>query len=158
MSQETVTKIERNSVGQLVVHIASGEEPVVDAKIVRCFPWSLPGAYISILDAEGKEIALLESLENLDPKSRALVDEELRDKVFNPRIQRVLEHKNEFGVISITAETDRGTATFQLRSRDDVHLLSSSRAIFRDADGNTYELVDYEALDPVSQRHLMDYF
>ena len=90
--------------------------------------------------------------------SRQLVEQELREKAFSPRIQAVLDYKDEFGVVSISARTDRGDVTFQIRSRDDIRLLSPTRALFRDADGNTYELPDLAALDPASRRYLEEYF
>jgi hypothetical protein len=153
-----VERIERDAAGQLVVHVAGRDEPLVDAKVARCFPWSLPERYVSLLDKEGKEIALFETLDGLDGDSRRIVEEELTDKVFNPVIRRILDHKHEFGVTSIEAETDRGVVTFQVRSRDDVRTLSPTRALFRDADGNVYELPDLTKLDPASRKHLDHYF
>ena len=58
----------------------------------------------------------------------------------------------------ITAETDRGKVTFQIRSRDDVRMLSGTRALFKDVDGNTYEIPDLTALDRTSQHYLSQYF
>ncbi|MFW5841465.1 MAG: DUF1854 domain-containing protein, partial [Planctomycetota bacterium] len=65
---------------------------------------------------------------------------------------------HEFGVSNIKARTDRGVVNFQVKSRDDVRLLSASRALFRDADGNIYELPDLNQLDSQSRRHLANYF
>jgi hypothetical protein len=154
----TLKKVVRNRAGQLEAYVDGRDGPVVDVRVARCFPWSLPGSYVSIRDKEGKELVLLKTLEELDPSSREIVQEELRGKVFNPKIRRIKSHKSEFDVISITAETDRGEVTFQIRSRDDVRLLSDRRALFRDADGDTYELADLHELDPVSRRRLREYF
>ena len=41
-------------------------------------------------DKDGKELVLLRDLDGLEPQSRELIRRELRDKVFSPRIQRVL--------------------------------------------------------------------
>ena len=153
-----IERIERDEAGELIVHLAGRDEPVTDARAARCFPWSLPEAYVSIRTKEGKEIALLESLDELDDDSREVLEAELCGKVFNPKISRVLAAKNEFGVTSITAETDRGEVTFQIRSREDVRLLTPVRAIFRDVDGNNYELADVRQLDAASQKHLSEYF
>jgi hypothetical protein len=151
-------KILRNATGQLVVHLPSRLEPVTDARVARCFPWSLPDAYISILDKDNKELILLKSLDDLEGQNREIIRRELREKVFNPQIRRFVKYKNEFGVVSITAETDRGEVTFQVRSRDDIRLLSEKRALFRDADGNTYELAELDALDASSRKWVEDYF
>ena len=153
-----IQNVERNPAGQIVVKLTGRDEPIVDAKIVRCFPWSMPEEYVSIRDSDGKEIAMLKTPDSLDPESQKIVEEELIDKVFNPRIEKVLDFKHEFGVTSITAQTDRGKVIFQIRNRDDVRVLSATRAIFRDVDGNTYELTDRSALDPTSEKYLQRYF
>jgi hypothetical protein len=66
--------------------------------------------------------------------------------------------RDEFNIVSLTAETDRGEVTFQVRSRDDIRYLSPTRALFRDPDGNTYELEDITQLDPASRKHLSHWF
>jgi len=157
-AQARVISIERNSAGQLVVRLEERDDPVVDVKVVRCFPWSVPDGYVSVRDADGKEVAMFRSLDDLDAASRKVVDEELRDKVFNPKILRIVDYKHEFGVTQIQAETDRGEVTFQIRSRDDIRILSAKRALFRDVDGNTYELPDVTALDATGRKHLQRYF
>ena len=153
-----VKRLERNKAGQLVAHLDSDAEPIVDVRLARCFPWSFPDAYISIRNADGQEIAMLRTLDELDPSSREVAAAELLDKIFNPKIKQIVQCKHEFGISSITAETDRGRAIFQILSRDDVRLLSPTRALFRDVDGNTYELPDLTRLDPASQKHLHQYF
>jgi len=155
---DRISRIERDDAGRLIVHLTDGKEPIQDAKVARCFPWSVPGTYISICDHDGKEHILIKSLDDLGGETRRLVEEELRERVFNPKIRRVVGHKHEFGITSIMAETDRGDVTFQIRSRDDVHVLSDQRALFRDADGITYELPDLSRLDADSRKRLLQYF
>jgi hypothetical protein len=153
-----VQRIRRNAAGQLELDLHGRDEPVVDVKVVRCFPWTVPERYISLRGPEDKEVVMLRSLDDLDDKSRRVVEEELQDKVFNPKIQRILSFKDEFGVTQIEAETDRGRVTFQIRSRDDIRVLSHRRALFRDVDGNTYELSDLSALDAAGRKYLERYF
>ena len=152
-----VTRLERNGLGQLVAHLEGVAEPTIDVVAARCFPWTLPETYVTLRTREGKEIALLKTLTDLDESSRTLLEAELHDKVFNPRIRRIVAHAREFGITSITAETDRGTVTFEIRTRDDIRMLSSTRIVFRDADGITYEVADLTALDPVSRGFVEEY-
>jgi hypothetical protein len=152
-----ITGATRDEQGRLVVHLA-GREPLVDARVARCFPWSVPGQFISIRSKEGKEVALLTTLDELPPEARGLIEQELGEKVFNPRILRVIECKHEFGMGRLIAQTDRGEVTFEIRTRDDVRVLSPIRALLRDADGNTYEVPDINALDRASRKHLDQYF
>jgi len=152
-----VESLTRDSAGRLVAHVAGRDAPAVDARIARCFPWSLPGRYLSVLDKDGKEIACLASLDELDDAGRRIAEEELHDKVFNPRIIRIIKHKQEFGVTSVRAETDRGEIVFQIRSRDDIRVLSPERVLFRDADGNTYDSGNLGAMDPASRRFIEEF-
>lgn len=153
-----VTRLERNASGQLVVHLAGGETPVTDVKLTRYFPWSMPDAYVSVRTDQGREVAVLTDLDDLDPDSRETLESELRDKVFNPKLLRILEYRHEFGISYVKAETDRGEVTFQFRGRHDIRLLSPTRALIRDVDSNTYELPDFNRLDPTSRRYLQRYF
>ena len=153
-----VRKLERNGKGQLVAHVEGRDEPLTDVRIRRYFPWSRPEHYFAICDADGKELATLHTLHELDPGSRELAEAELADKVFNPKITRVLSHKREFGLTTVTAETDRGEVTFEFNSREDVRILSPTRGLFRDVNGNTLEVEDLAALDVTSQRFLRRYF
>ncbi len=153
-----IQQLERNRAGQLVARLAGRDEPVVDVQVARCFPWSLPDQYISLRDADGYEIVLFESLEDVEEHMRELIEHELREKIFNPRILKILDFEHAFGVTSIHARTDRGEVRFEIRSRDDVRLLSATRALFRDADGNIYELSDLDAMDAQSRRYLSNYF
>jgi len=153
-----VTRVERNAAGQLVVHLAGGETPVTDVKLTRYFPWSMPDAYVSVRTDQGREVAVLTDLDELDPDSRETLESELHDKVFNPKLLRILEYRHEFGISYIKAETDRGQVTFQFRGRHDIRLLSPTRALIRDVDGNTYELPDFNRLDPTGRRYLQRYF
>lgn len=153
-----IQKLQRNGKGQLVAHVEGRDEPLTDVRIRRYFPWSRPDDYFAICDADGKELAMLHSLHELDPGSRELAEAELADKVFNPKITRVLSHKREFGLTTITAETDRGDVTFEFNSREDVRILSATRGLFRDVNGNTLVVEDLAALDAISQRFLRRYF
>jgi hypothetical protein len=152
-----VRSVRRNEAGQLVVEMEGRAEPVVDARAARCFPRRFPEGYVSLRDKDGRELALFRTLEGVDPDLRARIEEELHDKVFTPRILRILDKKDEFGVVSLTADTDRGRVTFQVRSRDDIHHLAASHLLFRDADGNAYEVRDIAALDRPSRRFLREY-
>ena len=158
LSDKRIKRIERNASSQVVVYLEGQSEPIVDVKIARCFPWSNPDGYISIIDSSGKEIALYETLDAIEASARAIVAQELDDKIFNPQITRVLELKHEFGVTSVRVDTDRGEVSFEVRSRDDVRILSATRALFRDADGNTYELADLNTLDAGSRKYLAPFF
>lgn len=156
--QRTLRDLSRSETGELVARFVGQEEPAVDVRVARCFPWSLPGSLISIRDKDGKELVLLETLEHLPQSTRELIEHELRDKLFAPRIRRIIKHEDRFGISTIEAETDRGVVNFQLRHREDVRVLSSTRCVFQDVDGNIYEVPDVRQLDPASQRFVTNFF
>lgn len=157
-TQAKLRKLRRNERGELCAFLDGEKDPVAKARVARCFPWSLGDEYISVRDGEGKEIVLLKTLDEVDPDTRKLIEQELLDTVFVPRIRSITKYSDEFDVISITAETDRGEVTFQIRERQDVRILSATRAVFRDVDGNLYEVPDINALDRASKRHIESYF
>jgi hypothetical protein len=126
--------------------------------VARCFPWSLPDSLISVRDKEGNELVLLETLEGLPADTRELIEEELRDKVFAPKIRRILAFQERFDITTITAQTDRGEVTFQLRGQDDVRVLSPTRCVMKDVDGNLYEVANLAEMDKESIKHLRTFF
>jgi hypothetical protein len=154
----SVDRITRDDTGRLLVYLTGQAEPIPGVRLARYFPWSLPDAYISVRDADNHEVVMLNDLEELDDASRAVAQEELADKIFNPKITRILSHKREFGITTIQAITDRGPVEFQFDGRDSVRVLSPTRALFRDVDGNTLELPDLNQLDPASRRLVSRYF
>jgi hypothetical protein len=153
-----LVSLERDARGRLVARLSDRDEPLVDVRVARCFPWSRRNEYISVRDADGKEVLLLSDLDEAPPEARAMIEQELGERVFVPRIQRIVRFTDEFDVVSITAETDRGEVTFQFKDKHAVRTLSPTRAIFRDVDGNLYEVPDLTALDRASQRHISRYF
>ncbi len=156
--QVTLKRLERNARGELRAHLEGGDGPVEKVKIARCFPWTLRDEYVSVRDSEGKEIVLLKTLDGVDAATRELIEQELAENVFVPQIRRIVKYEDEFGVISIAAETDRGEVKFQMRNRQDVRALTPTRAIFRDVDGNLYEVPDFNALDRNSQKYIEQFF
>jgi hypothetical protein len=157
VTPDQIERIYRNAEGDLALKVRGDEAPLEGVKARRCLPWSDPERYIALLDKEGKEIALLHSLDELEPASRALIEAELHAKLFSPKISRILEQKDEFEVIAVTAETDRGKVTFELRTRDDVAVLAPNQILFRDADGIAYEIRDARQLDRRTQAWLEEF-
>ena len=72
-----------------------------------------------------------------------------------PKILKVLEVEEVFGMPVWRVVTDKGERTIELMSRSDAKLLPSGKVIIRDIDGNRYEIPNYWDLDPRS-RSLLD--
>ena len=75
---------------------------------------------------------------------------ELQKSYFVPKITRIKNLEEKFGVSQWEVETNKGTHTFNVKNREEVRLFSSGRVLIKDADGNRYEISDYRRLDSKS--------
>ena len=121
---------------------------------VRAFPISAPEDGLALCDAEGREDWWVESLGELPPQLRRLLEEELGWRQFMPILRRVLRISAPAEPSQWEVETDRGRTTFLLNSEDDVHCLEVHRALITDVHGVRYLIADTRALDSTSRRLL----
>jgi hypothetical protein len=124
------------------LHVTVGRDRSwLNVNVVRAFPISAPGGHLCVLDGEGGEVGLLESVERLDAESRRLVTSELQRRYVIPRVLRVLSVTERFGTVEWEVETDRGQRAFSTRNlRDNTRQLSGSRTLVIDVDDNRYEM------------------
>ena len=119
----------------------------------RLFPVSAGDKYISLLDTEGIEIAIIRDLRELNTESRAVVDASLADYYLVPIITKILEVSEKFGTLRWTVETDRGIKSFEIRNRNhDIKVYGDGRVRVRDSDDNRYTIADYRELDLHSRK------
>lgn len=137
---------------QRLVLKRDGQEDVVGVRIRRAFPWSQPGRHISIRNAEGKEVLLIDDLATLGEAERRAIEEALGQGCFVPQITRVLEIDTRFEHQQWRVETDRGPVEFRVQEREDIRFLGGGRFTVKDADGNVYELPSLDTLDEQSRR------
>lgn len=124
-------------------------------KLHRCFPLSEPERYISVLDRDGKELAILDDLANMDVESRSLAARELDRRYFTPEIEHIEIMRQEAGMWFFVVRTQRGPSDFYVRNwRDSAFELSPGRWQITSVDGGRYEIPNVEALDPHSLRLL----
>ena len=140
-----------NDLGQLALK-RPGEEDVVDIRIKRAFPWSGRNENISIRTSEGKELLLIDRLDELESNLRNRINNWLDRHSFIPRITRINQVDVRFGFQQWDVETDRGPARFRVQEREDIRFLSDGRFAVKDADGNVYELKSLDQLDGPSRR------
>lgn len=129
-----------------------GKDDVVDVRLRRAFPWSKADAFVSVRDADGKELILIESLEPLDPGRRKTIETWLDGASFVPRILAVDVVDLRFGYQQWKVRTDRGPAEFRVQEREDIRFLPDGRFRIKDADGTVYEMVTLSQLDESSRR------
>ena len=119
----------------------------------RLFPVSRIDEYITLLDEEGKEVAVIRNLTDIDPASKGVIDYSLSDYYLVPHILKILSITEKNGKIHWIVETDRGYKEFDVRNRNhDVRVYSDGRVRVRDSDDNRYIISDYRKLDAHSKR------
>ena len=128
---------------------------IPNARVRRAFPLSSPSAYLSLQGSDGKEIAMLRGLDEIEPASRRLLDEELDRRYFTPRIERIEALKQDAGMWRFDVTTQRGRTEFFVRNwRDSAVEIATGRWQIMSVDGGRFEITNLGALDPVSLRLL----
>jgi len=123
----------------------------------RLFPVSGLEKYITLLDEEGREQAIVRDIAQLLPESRAVLENSLREYYMIPKIKRFVEvNEKQTHYWIWTAETDRGTYTFEIRNYNQtVKPLYDGRVLIKDANDNRYEIPDVSKLDKKSLRMIL---
>ena len=133
-----------------------GDQTILSARIRRAFPSSKPGEYLSIHTDDNKEVAMLRSVDGLEPETRRQIDSELDRRYFTPTISQISRLRMEAGMWRFLVETQRGEAEFYVRNwRDNAFEIGAGRWLIHSVDGGRYEIMDLEKLDAHS-RLLMD--
>ena len=126
----------------------AGEGEIVALEPRRLFPVSNPDSYITLLDEDGKERAVIRSYSEIDEASAATVKQSLADYYLVPKILRIISKAEKYGTLRWTVETDRGIIAFDIRNRNhDIHVMRSGFVRVRDANDNRYIIEDCNKLD-----------
>lgn len=146
-------ELHRNALGQLVLRRSDG---VVHVGVVpvRAFPLSAPDDGLSLVGADGHELAWVERLDALPGSQRQLVAEELAARDFQPEVIRLLGVSTFATPSHWRVETDRGTTEFVLKSEEDIRRLPDGGLLIASGQGVHYRVRDRAALDRASRRLL----
>jgi len=121
---------------------------------VRAFPLSAPDEGLSLVSAEGVELAWIDRPETLPAAQRAMLDEELAQREFVPVILR-LRSVSTFSTPSTwEVDTDRGPTRLVLKGEDDIRRLAGGALLIADRQGLPFFVKDRFALDRGSRRLL----
>lgn len=148
--------LQRDAFGRLVLTTAGGARHA-GVTPVRAFPIAAPDEGLSLVSAEGREIAWAEHLSDLPAPARALIEEELASREFMPEIQRIVEVSGFICPSTWRVLTDRGPANLRLKGEDDIRRLSRTRLLIADSHGIHFLVRDVGALDRRSKK-LLDRF
>ena len=147
--------IERLDDGRL--RVLNGDGVPRYAGVQRCFPWSEPDQYISLRDDNDVEIALVATLDDLDPRSRDAVRAALEEAgfVFNVQSIQAIETEFEIRVWQVTAI--QGALRFQTRLDEWPRASRDGSLLLRDVAGNLIRFSRPETLDVASRKLLWSY-
>ena len=125
----------------------------------RAFPYELLWEYISVLDAENKEIGLIYNIEDFDADTVEILRTELERKYFSPTIKSIESVKERYGFSYwkvVTADGKKMTFTMQDTYRNIVHTGEDSLLLL-DVDGNRFTIESIVGLDRKSYRKIEIY-
>lgn len=132
-------------------------EAWTSVRLRLCFPWSRPGEFVSLRDEENREIALVESLAQLTPESRAALEQALAQTRFVFQITRVIKISRSFELRLWKVETAQGERSFTTKLEDWPEQKPDGQIVFRDLAGDLYVIPRLADLDAASRDKLWAY-
>ena len=153
-SETSALNLRRNPHGRLVLRLADGTEHEAVTP-VRAFPIAAPDEGLSLVGADGHELAWVARLDELAPAVRALVEEELAVREFVPTITRIRSVSSFSTPSTWQVDTDRGAAQLVLKGEEDIRRLSGrTKLLIAASDGLHFHVPDSQALDRASRKLL----
>lgn len=129
-----------------------GKQEEIPVKIMWARPLTGKGKEICCVGKDKKEVALIQSVETLDPSSQLIIKEALSDRYLIPKVKRVHSTHAEFGTRYWDVETEIGRRTFAMREpHRNILWVTTDNLILRDTIGNRYEIDELSKLDKRSQ-------
>lgn len=126
-------------------------------RVVRCFPWTEREGLLSLRDAEGRQVALIESAASLDETSRSALAAALRDLDFLIEITGIESIDEEIEIRCWSVRTTLGSRSFQTRRDDWPERTDGGAIMIRDLAGDLYTIPDPDRLDTSSRSRLAAY-
>ena len=142
------------TVPQNLLHITLSNGQTWDnVEARRLFPMNDPWHYISLLNEENEEVAIIRDIQALPPASRDAVMHVLGEYYMFPVITKIYRMSGRKGRISFSVSTNRGDFRFEVRHpHANIKTLSGHRVLLRDSNDNRYEIPDVTQLDERSQK------
>jgi hypothetical protein len=147
--------LSRDTFGRLILQRPGAE--AVPVRPVRSFPLSHREEGLALLGPRGQELAWIERLDALPESYGRLIREDLAQREFHPRIQRIRSASSWTTPSRWDVETDRGATHLILNAEDDIRRLSATALLIADSSGVHFFVPDVTALDRGSRR-ILDHF
>lgn len=147
-------RVERRPDGQLWAALAGESRPVV---VRRCFPWSEPTRFVSLLDHEKNEFALVADVRALEAGSRQALEDAMAEAGFVLEVERIESVDEEVEIRTWQVTTRQGHRSFQTRLDDWPREVPGGGYVIRDVAGDLYHVACASALDDRSRELLWAY-
>lgn len=151
--------LNRRADGRLVLQQKDGSgEPVeTPVQVACCFPWSRPYEFISLRDDKGREQLLIEDLRQVDTPARTLIEDELAERNFLPRITAIEAIIGEMELFHWKVMTNAGPRSLLTRRNDHPRKLSNDDVLIKDVSNDLYLIPNPKGLDAKSLKLLWVY-
>jgi hypothetical protein len=106
------------------------------------------------MNSDGKEVAWLDSLNELPADAAALVRDELSGREFMPEISRIINVTSFATPCTWTVATDRGETDFVLRGEEDIRRIGADALLVSDSHGINFLIRNQYELDKHSKKIL----
>lgn len=124
----------------------------------RLFPISGLEKYITLLDENGIEKAVIRDLNTLPLQERKTIEACLDEYYLIPKISRIFDFAERYDGITLHTDTDRGYARIEIRTlHQGLKMVQGTRLLVRDMNDNRYEVPDVNTLDKLSRQILARY-
>ena len=127
-------------------------------QLSRALPFSDPEKYICAADMEGKEIAVLESLDTFEAGQRELLEAELGIRYFYPIVTQVKSMKEKMGSYYVDLAIGEYKKTIAVKDiSKNLKQLGGGKIVLTDVDGNRYMIPDVYQIHKKSLQMLEPY-
>ena len=123
----------------------------------RLFPVSDLNRFISLLDENGVEQAVIRDVATLSADQREVINACLDEYYRVPKILKIWAYEERFDGLTLHTETDKGPADIEIRVLITGFRMDGVRALLRDINDNRYEIPDVTQLDGLSKQILGRY-
>lgn len=123
----------------------------------RLFPVSVQDQFITLLDENGTEQAVIRNLKTLPKDQREIIEDCLNEYYLIPKILRIRDYRERFDGLTLFAETDKGPKDIDIRILLKGFRMDGVRVMVRDINDNRYEIPDITRMDNLSRQILGRY-
>lgn len=149
-------KLSQDAMGRWVLTTADGTAHT-GVVAVRAFPIQSPESGVSLMDAQGHELAWVDDLASLPEPTQSLLRQALQTREFMPEIVSIRSVSGFITPCTWFITTDRGDTELLLKGDEDIRRVAVNTLLITDSHGIHFLIRDLMQLSRES-RKLLDRF